>query len=170
MLPKADLPARVVSTLHKAARSAHHSAPQRTDSEFLGKPAKACLMMLTHRQHGTGSNLTMVPRWVLKFFIDIAKMAQPRHHCLACPGAPPVLGDTDATGKEDDGQPKIYRSFAVRGRHDTIRGAFLVPKEVVKTQEQRMKQIAVAELIAAPLSAVDRVARETFGVADIMWS
>ena len=57
----------------------------------------------------------------------------------------------------------------MKGRRDTIWGDFPVPKEVVKTWEQRKKQIAVAELIVAPILAVDPVARETFGAADVIW-
>ena len=75
-------------SISPAEASKLRGVAQWTDSEFLGRPAKACLMMLADRQYGTGSDMTMELRWALEYTIDVAEMAQPRHHSLACPSAP----------------------------------------------------------------------------------
>ena len=78
-------------------------------------------MMLADRQYGTGSNMTIELRWALEYIIDIAEMAQPRHHNLHCPSAPPALVHTDAAEEPGvDGQLAIPCGFVVKGRHDTI--------------------------------------------------
>ena len=56
-----------------------------------------------------------------------------------------------------------------KGRQGIIWDAFPVPEEGVQTWEQCKKQTAVAKPFVAPISAVDPVARETFGATDVIW-
>jgi hypothetical protein len=137
-----------------------------TDTEASGRPARTIIGMIRPREHCTATDLTPELEWALESLIGINALSRPRIVHMRPGASSPLIIYTDAAEEQ-----AITCGFAITSeRMDNILiGGFQVPAWATNHWEQRSKQIAMAELIAAPIVALAPELRQILYGRDVIW-
>jgi len=137
-----------------------------TDTEASGRPARSIISMVRPREHCTATDLTPELEWALQSLVEITSLSRPRIVHMRTGARSPLIIYTDAAEEQT-----MTCGFAITSKHmdNILVGGFQVPTWATNHWEQRSKQIAMAELIVAPIVALAPELRHILHGRDVIW-